>query len=174
MKALIKICIIALTVFSIGTVNAQNTKADKKAAKELALKNKIDSGKFTFVANFAMPMRAGRQIFLNGTYYDLKVSKDTVAAWLPYFGQVQMAAPYGSEDGGIKFTSTNFEYKVTAKKKGGWQVLITFKNNPKASRMTLDISTNGTATLTSISYNRDTISFYGNITMDDKPQIAKS
>ena len=45
-----------------------------------------------------------RSIYLSPYYY-LKVSKDTVVAYLPYFGRAY-TAPADPTEGGIKFTST--------------------------------------------------------------------
>ena len=167
MKALLKLLLISAFVFGVSAANAQNTKADKKAAKEKVIKNKIDSVNYTFRANYVSPMRGGQRI-LTSSYYDLKVSKDTVTAFLPYFGRVYFNPPLSSTDAGIKFTSTKFDYKVTEKKKGGWLVIINFNDTDKARRMTLDISVNGTTTVTSVSNNRDAITFYGDILTDDK------
>ncbi|RYZ99833.1 MAG: DUF4251 domain-containing protein [Sphingobacteriaceae bacterium] len=146
---------------------AQNAKADKKAAQEKQIKNKIDSANYTFKANYALPLRGG-QVILTTNNYDLKVNKDTVTAYLPYYGRVYFSPPLNATDAGIKFTSTKFEYKVTAKKKGGWLIVINFKDTDRSTRMTLDVAVNGAATLSSISNNRDSITFYGELLNDNK------
>lgn len=167
MKALINSLIIASILFGVNIASAQNTKADKKAAKEQAVKQKIDSVNYTFKANYIVPMRgSGRTLATND--YDLRVKKDSVIAYLPYFGRVYMKAPISSTDGGLKFTSTKFDYKTTPKKKGGWQVTILIKDTDKANRITLDISPNGSATLITTGNFRDAISFYGDIVTENK------
>ncbi|MEO6149906.1 MAG: DUF4251 domain-containing protein [Mucilaginibacter sp.] len=163
MKKLLTVVFVATVLLGINTANAQNTKAEKKAAKEKAIKNKIDSTNYTFTANYATPLRGGQRLLTPG-YYDLKVTKDTITAYLPYFGRVYMNPPLNPDDAGIKFTSTKFDYNITEKKKGGWMITIQFNDTDKARRMTLDISESGYATLISVSNNRDAISFYGDVT----------
>ncbi|RVU01025.1 DUF4251 domain-containing protein [Mucilaginibacter limnophilus] len=167
MKTLLNIVIAALMLLSVNAVSAQNSKADKKAAKELAVMNKIDSVNYTFKATYMIPLQGpGRPIVTND--YDLRVKKDSVIAYLPFFGRVYMKAPINSNDGGLKFTSTKFDYKTTTKKKGGWRVTIIIKDTDKANRITLDISPNGSATLVTVGNFRDAITFYGNIVTDNK------
>jgi hypothetical protein len=49
--------------------------------------------------------------------------KDTINAYLPFYGKAY-SIPYGSNEGGIKFTSTDFNYTLTPKKKGSWDITI--------------------------------------------------
>ncbi|GAA4914180.1 DUF4251 domain-containing protein [Mucilaginibacter defluvii] len=162
MKAIIKLLIIAIFSSAVNITYAQNKKAEKKAKQEQAVKSQIDSTKYRFVAQWMNPL-GGRQVFLTpANYYDIKIRKDSVIAYLPYFGRVYMNAPVAGEDGGIKFTSTKFDYKITPKK-DRWQVTINFKDTRKARRLTMDVFKNGTATANIISDNRDPIYFQGNI-----------
>ncbi|MBE9583748.1 DUF4251 domain-containing protein [Mucilaginibacter sp. JRF] len=162
MKTTIKILFMAFLGLAVYTGFAQNKKADKKAKQETAVKGKIDSTKYTFVAQWMNPL-GGNQVFLTpANMYDIKIRKDSVIAFLPYFGRVFMSPPVGGDDGGIKFTSTKFDYKVTLKK-DRWQVIINFKDTRKARRLTMDVFKNGTATANIISDTRDPIYFQGNI-----------
>ena len=162
MKTLQSILLICAMVAAINTVNAQSTKTDKKAAKRTAVKNKIDSVKYTFKANYIIPMGGGGQR-LQLEYYDLQISKDTVKAFLPYFGRVYMRAPISTTDNGMKFTSTDFDYDVTEKKGGGWLVIIKLKDTDKANRITINISKEGSATVSTISNYMDSVTYYGDI-----------
>ncbi|MCD8739792.1 DUF4251 domain-containing protein [Mucilaginibacter roseus] len=162
MKTITKLLFIALLGLTVSTAYAQNSKADKKAKQEQAVKAQVDSTKYRFVAQWMNPL-GGRQVFLTpANYYDIKIRKDSVIAYLPYFGRVYMNAPVGGEDGGIKFTSTKFDYKVTSKK-DRWQITINFKDTRKARRLTMDVFKNGSATANIISDNRDPVYFQGNI-----------
>jgi hypothetical protein len=142
-----------------GNANAQLSKKDKQAAKEAAIKKSIDEKHYTFLANYVLPQRGGgRQLT---SEYDLKVTKDSVIAFLPYFGRAYFDVPYGGADGGIKFTSTKFDYKVTEKKKGGWEISIKPADVKNTNSLLLYVSTDGYATLTVNSTNRDFITFDG-------------
>jgi hypothetical protein len=163
MKALKSILILILTV-SIGTATtyAQTTKKDKKAARLATIKTSVEARKYTFMANYVVPQRGGGRA-LNDTYYDLRVTPDSVISYLPYFGRAYFDVPYASTDGGIKFTSTKFDYKVTNKKDGSWEITIKPGDVKNMNNITLSISQDGYATLGISTFNRDYISFYGNL-----------
>ena len=165
MKNIIKIIGIFLISISSLSVHAQTLKADKKAADKARIKNLVESQRYVFVANYIMPLRGGG--FGTSSYYDLKVGKDTIATFLPYFGRATMAN-YGSIDNGIHFTSTKFTYKLTPKK-NKWEVVIVPLDNNRANsalgvrNMILSISDDGYATLQVNNLNRDAISFNGQV-----------
>jgi hypothetical protein len=161
MKTLVKIYAIIIAVVCItSTAWAQQTsKQAKAAAKATAIKNKIDAQTYIFKAEYALPMR-GSQKYLTSEY-DLRVTKDSVIAYLPYFGRVYMSAPLTPEESGIMFTSTKFGYKATPKKKGGWSITIIPANVKYVAKLILDVSPTGTASLIVTSNYRDVINFTG-------------
>ena len=72
-------------------------------------------------------------------------------------------ADYG-QPGGLNFTSTEFQYNLKSKKKGGWDITIKPTDIKDVRQMFLSIGENGYASLQVISNNRQTISYYGYIT----------
>ena len=134
------------------------TKADSN--KQIETENLVKSGSFVFKAQTAMP-NGGRLINLTEGY-DLRVSKDTINAYLPFYGKAY-SIPYGSNEGGIKFTSTDFNYTLTPKKKGSWDITIIPKDYRDVQQIYLNISSSGYANLQVVSLNRDQISFHGYI-----------
>ncbi|HEY6978149.1 MAG TPA: DUF4251 domain-containing protein [Chitinophagaceae bacterium] len=151
---------IALTVY-LHPVHAQDSAKDSKASKELSVKNMVDNRNYVFVAQIALPVTGGMKQLTS--YYDLQVSKDTIVSALPYFGRAY-TAPIDPSEGGINFTSTNFDYTTTVRKKGGWDVLIKPKDGKDVQQLFLTISENGYAVLQVASNNRQAISFNGYIT----------
>ncbi|MGZ3767702.1 MAG: DUF4251 domain-containing protein [Mucilaginibacter sp.] len=161
MKSLRTIFLLVLIVSAgLSAANAQTTKKDKQAAKEAAIKINVEGRHYTFEANYVLPQRGGARQ-LTETYYDLRVTKDSVIAYLPYFGRAYFDVPYGGGDGGIKFTSTKFDYKVNPKKKGGWEIVIKPTDAKNINSLTLNISTAGYASLSVSSANRDFITYDG-------------
>jgi hypothetical protein len=167
MKYLIKLLFVFAVVFgSLNLVCAQSTKKEKQAAKTAAIKKMVDSVNFVFEADMAIPQTGeSRQLT---SEYDLSVVKDTVTAFLPYFGRAYLAPSPGETEGGIKFTSTNFIYEAKQKKNGSWEIFIKPKDNNIADwrhveQLRLTISSDGYASLQVTSSNRDPISFYGYI-----------
>jgi hypothetical protein len=165
MKTTVKLILALLIAGCCLNVHAQTAKQNKKTASINRIKSLVNSQRYVFLANYVMPMRGGGHAITS--YYDLKVTKDTVAAFLPYFGQATMAN-YGSIDNGINFTSTKFTYKVT-QKKNSWDIVIVPLDKNKLTdalgvrEMRLSISEDGNAMLQVNNTNRDPITFTGRI-----------
>lgn len=115
---------------------------------------------FIFLVTTVLPTGgAARQLT---SYYDIKITKDTLISNLPYFGRAY-SAPIGTTDGGINFTSAKFEYTISDRKKGGWDILIKLKDQDDFKQMSFTVFDNGSASLNINSNNRDPISFNGYI-----------
>lgn len=125
------------------------------------IRSLVDSQRYTFDAQIAMPM-TGHTIQLTGDSYDLEISKTTIVSYLPFFGRAY-SAPLDPARAGIQFTSKDFDYTATPKKKGGWDVLIKTKDMQDAWQLSLNITADGYATLNVTGGNRQPISFTGTI-----------
>ena len=143
---------------SFSSASAQDSKEDKKAAQAELITKIIKEQNYLFTAQSVTPT-GGRYKQLTTDYF-VRVSKDTIMADLPYFGKAY-SAPIGSSDGGIHFTSTNFEYELADRKKGGWDISIKTKDIQDAQRFNFTIFDNGSASLQATSNNRQPISFSG-------------
>lgn len=140
-----------------GKVSAQNNHT-QETSKEDKIQNLVHSGRYVFIARTVLPMN-GRMRHLT-TLYDLSVSPDTIKAYLPYFGRAY-TAPIDPSEGGIQFTSTKFRYKITDAKKGGWNVSIEPEDVRDPQKLSINISSGGSASLHVISNRRQAISFNG-------------
>jgi uncharacterized membrane protein YciS (DUF1049 family) len=178
MKTL-KISILSVLLLVTVAVNAQTDKAT--TAKVIAAQN------YVFVANTAFPLNAsdinqimnkmpgysgGGSVNLNGSNYDLSVTKDSLVAYLPYFGRSYTPKIGNPNDSGIKFKSKDFDYKTTARKKGGWMINMNPKDVGNNYRITLLVTETGYGTLTVNSNNEQTITFNGYIA-ETKPKKVK-
>ncbi|MBK5719422.1 DUF4251 domain-containing protein [Dysgonomonas sp. Marseille-P4677] len=121
---------------------------------------KLESQNYTFIPSTAIPM-GGKSIHLNYSY-SLKVSKDTINSYLPYFGRAYVA-PSPTDEGGIKFVCTDFVYTISDKKKGVWNVDIETKDGVKKYKLRLIVGDSGYTTLSVQDNSRQAISFYGKI-----------
>ena len=99
-------------------------------------------------------------INLTGSNYDVRISRDSLIAYLPYYGRAY-SAPIGLDEAGYKFTSTKFSLETTMRKKGGWQITINPKDTKDSVRMYFSISVNGYASLTISSNNKQSITYNG-------------
>ncbi|MBB6237688.1 hypothetical protein HDC90_002310 [Pedobacter sp. AK013] len=161
--------ILSLAFLSLGFQSFAQTN------KETTVKIVADKN-YTFVANSAVPMsnndvnrvlammpggQGGSTINLTGSQYDVKVTKDSIVAYLPYFGR-SFSAPMDPTQGGIKFTSKDFTYTESKNKKGLYTIQINTKDVKRENyRFTINISTNGYASLTASSVNKQPIIFNG-------------
>jgi len=91
-----------VALFSINFTSAQ------KLGKT-TVENAINSKSFVFKAQTVVPM-SGSLRYLTSDY-DVRLKGDSIVTYLPYFGRAY-SVTYG-ERGGIDFTSTKFDYKVT-------------------------------------------------------------
>lgn len=139
-------------LFGFSVSNAQQKSVDE-------IKKSVESKNFVFIAEVANPARGGNRQLSPG--YELTVTDSNIVAYLPYFGKAQ-TIPVDAAGGGIKFTSTNFEYHVVAKRKS-WQITIAIKDVSSVQQLFLTVFNNGKASLDVLNIHRDDISFKGNI-----------
>jgi len=153
---------ISLLIVAGSPLQAQEKRSRKERQQEQMEKvqKMVDAQDYKFVAQQALPM-AGRSIILTSEY-DVRVSKDSVNAYLPYYGRAYVA-PTDPTEGGVKFISTQFDYQLEKAKRGGWVALITTNDTPRQFKITLHITTTGSATLSVNDPTRQTISFNGYI-----------
>lgn len=151
----------ALSIIFLCAVSSY-TFSQEKGEK---LKAMMEQQNYVFNATSATS-QGGRTIQLTSEY-DLKVSKDTVKSYLPFFGRA-FSAPYNPTDDGIKFESRNFSYSKTFKKKKGWSILIKPEDVDTVNSLRLSVSESGYGTLSIISNQRSPISFYGYVTAPEK------
>lgn len=142
----------------------KQTASQRQAVSE-EVRQRIENSDFTFKAVYAYPT-GFKSIYLS-PYYDVRVSPDTVQTYLPYYGRAY-TAPMDPREGGIKFTSTDFDYRIDAKKRGNRQVTIRTKDTGREIVLHFDIWENGQARLSITDANRQSISFSGSIETNGK------
>ncbi len=148
-----KLITIPLLLLAFSAVQAQET-------KELSTQQIVESKNFIFKAESVNPARS--RVRYQTSDYDLAVTSDTVIAFLPYFGRAY-SAPIDPSEAGIKFTSADFDYTVTKKKKSSWEILIRPKDASNIQELYLTVFDNKKASLRVNSVNRESISFDGYI-----------
>jgi len=157
---LIIIGILCLTNVAV----AQNSKEDKKAALADIVRKVVNSDDYFFAPRYANSSGGSFDV---STDYSIKIKKDSIYAYLPYYGNAQTS---GNDvaDGTINFTWTAFTYVVNQDKKGNYDIVIT-PDRKKIGTMndvksvTLKISLDGSASVQVLSTNRNPINFDGSI-----------
>lgn len=167
MKTLKSTCLILL-VFLASALSAQTDKATTARI--------LEAQQYKFVATTAFPLDAAAlntimnrmpgytgagNINLTGAAYDLRITKDSISAYLPFYGRSYTAKIGDSSDSGIKFKSKSFQYRISPRKRGGWDILIHPEDTRESYRMNLTVTPNGYGTLTVNSANQQSITFSG-------------
>lgn len=135
---------------------SQISKAEKNRLSAM-----IQAGHFIFKAQKAMAQNGYSRVLTSD--YTLTVLKDSINTWLPYFGRAYRA-PMDPSEGGIHFSSTDFSYHMTERRKSGWQVeIIPHDHKDQVDKMQLTITPSGYGTLQVISTHRSPITFYGKV-----------
>lgn len=152
------ICLIAAM-----PATAQN-RSEKKARIERAVKEAIDSKTYKINVNSAQPMRGGIHMLTND--YSLKVGNDSVHSYLPYFG-VGYNIPYGGGKG-LVFSEPITEYKTREFKKGKVRINFKTRNDEGNYEYSLTIYPNGSTTIYVQAYNRQAISYKGDMDIKEE------
>jgi len=154
MKNIFLILISVFTLIPLEKISAQE-KIDGKKLQDI-----ITNKQFTFLAQTAVPSNMRSRPLSFG--YDLQLAPDSVISHLPYFGRAY-SAPIDPSKGGIQFISTDFNYQIEEKDKGGWIVTIHPKDYSDVQQMYLHVTEHGYATLQVVSTFRQPISFHGRV-----------
>ncbi len=161
-QPLLKFSLIAFllsVLFFQCSSSKENVKQNEKLNTD-DVKNMVNNKEFIFVADRVNPLR-GRSRYLTSEY-DVKINKDSLVSFLPYFGRAYQA-PVNPSEGGIQFTSAEFSYQINAVKNNGWYVIIKPKDYQQIQQFSFRIFENGNASLDVTSTYKDPISFQGNV-----------
>src|SRR5438132_1089272 len=128
-------------IFSLITVFASFSALAQKSGDEL--RNLITSKTYVFEPRTVIPSGGPtRQLNYN---YELSLKGDTLVSYLPYFGRSYVANFSG--EGPMDFRSTSFEYELTDRKKGGWEIIMLPRDTRETRQMRLTVTESGFATL---------------------------
>jgi hypothetical protein len=158
---IIQLLLLFISSSFINSLYAQDSKQQKQDAKNASIKILIDSQRYIFEAQSATSSGGSTHQLTYG--YDLIIKKNSLEAYLPFYGRAYSATIGSSDDAGIQFKTSDFDYTVKEGKKGGWDVTIKPKNVKDVNQILLSISKAGYTTVYVNSNNRAMISFYGYI-----------
>jgi hypothetical protein len=148
------ICLLFLSACSVASTKGV-------AANGTDIEALLKSRNFIFKAQTANPMRGSMRQLTSA--YDLVLANDSLRTFLPYFGRAYAAPSYNGE-GGIRLSTTDFEYNISDKRKKRWNITLKPNSDKSIQQMILSVSENGYANLRVMSINRDPISFNGVVT----------
>lgn len=118
----------------------------------------VQSGSFVFIPRTVIPTGArSRQV--NADFF-LRIGRDTVQSYLPYFGRAFTAPTPGSR-GVMDFTITDFDYSVSQGSRNEQVITIRPRTGTDVQELTVEVFENGSATVRAQSNNRQPISYNG-------------
>lgn len=132
---------------------------EKKAQTERAVKEAIVAKQYKISVNYMQPMRGGSRALTSD--YSLEVRNDSVFSYLPYFG-VGYSIPYGGGKGLI-FKAPISEYETEYLKKGKAGISFKTANEEDKYEYRLTIYPNGSTSIHVQPTNRQAISFSGDM-----------
>jgi hypothetical protein len=154
-----------IAVFFLLALLIQGCSSLKSVSEKEQTVNRVRASMEVF--NFTFEARSAHSLHFNviqlSPGYTLRVTKDTLEAYLPYYGQAY-TTPMSPTEGGIKFISTKFERKwILVKKPDHWKITFKTLDNITPMNLFLEIWDNGTANLNVNDPNRQSISFEGQL-----------
>ncbi len=154
-----RLLIVLGIAFLIGGQSISSQKENKKERVRREVREKIESAVYTIDVNRALPS-GGRSVTLTSSY-NLKIDKDSVYSYLPYFGRAY-TIPYGGGKGLI-FDGEIQDYSVKFDKKQRANIKFRVKTDEDSYTYYIQLFDNGTATIQVTPVNRQLITFYGNL-----------
>lgn len=153
-------CMLLGMIFIIAASPATaQSRSEKKAQTERAVKQAIDSKNFVIDVDYMQPMKGNSRPLTSN--YSLKVKNDSVFSYLPYFG-VAYSAPYGGGKGLI-FNAPVSEYQTEYLKKGKVRISFDTRNEEDYYQYRLTIFPNGSTSISVQPNRKQAISFTGNM-----------
>ena len=159
MKRFQGVCLLGIGLLVGGQSLCAQSRQEKKEAKEKAVSEQIDSGRFRIQVNRAIPSGGGA-VNLTSPYF-LELRGDSVISYLPYFGRAY-SLPYGGGEG-MSFEAPASDYQLTYDKKK--TARIRFKTRTDEDLYTLDlrIFPGGSATIGVTPVHKQAIQYQGEL-----------
>ncbi len=153
---LLLMSMMALWLVSCGTSDGL-TKAEREAQRVQQVVDAIEARKYTIAVDWMKPL-GGMPRHVSSSY-ELKVDGDDVDSYLPYIGEAYRL-PYGGGKG-LNFKGKINDYKMSKSTSNRLVIEFNVTNDEDTYHYRIDMFTNGKAIIDVIAYDRDAISFDG-------------
>lgn len=172
MKRILTFLLVIL--FGTTTVCYPQTRAEKKAMKIAAVKEKLDSGNFRINITHIMP--ANQPMTTAHTSYFVEFKKDTFSCSLPYIG-TSTSAIIGGQDLSIKSENqkVRLEKGYDAKEEyTGFVFTFTNTNLNERWECSIVVYDTGVSKIRMDNYSKQPIAFQGDIYIERQPKQKKT
>ncbi|MBQ6253453.1 MAG: DUF4251 domain-containing protein [Bacteroidales bacterium] len=162
------IIILATAAMALCGCASMRTTPEEKAMIEANVKDNLDNRTFIIDVDQMNPRRGPVQHVTN---YSISVDGDNLVSHLPYVGQA-WNLPYGGGKG-LSFESKISDYIEYYPKADRRQIAISTNNGEDTLVYIITVFANGKSDIEVRSRNRESISYYGTVNPDRKPQSDK-
>ncbi|MFA9191751.1 DUF4251 domain-containing protein [Flavobacterium sp. FZUC8N2.13] len=161
-----KVAMVFLLFFNVLTGFSQEKtrkqlRIEKSIEKKKEIEKLIDAKEFQFVAR-NLNSQTFRMVDLSIIPNFIQFKPDFIKSEMPFFGRGFSGLGYGGSDTGLKFEGKPEKFVVNKQKKG-YQIDVAVKGQQDFFNITLSVLFEGSSTLTIISNNRESISYFGEI-----------
>lgn len=171
-----KISVLLVLFLLIGTnlfaqeKNKKQQREERTIEKQKQIEEMINAKEFVFIGRTAIPTGFKTMDLTTNTNY-VKFHPDRIESYMPFFGKAYSGIGYGG-DNGLKFTGKPDDYTFVKGKKN-YQINANIKGINDIFKLSLSVSSEGSATLSIISNNRSPISYNGEISAPEKQEGKK-
>ncbi len=162
------IIILAAAALALCGCAAMRVTPEERAAMEAKIQENLDNRTFYIDVDQMNPRRG---ISRHVSNYSLEVDGDNLISSLPYVGQA-WNLPYGGGKG-MNFESKISEYIESYPKADRRQITLATNNGEDSFVFIITVFTSGKADIEVRSRNRESISYYGEVDPDRKPQSER-
>ncbi len=145
------------------SLSAQS-RSEKKARTEQAVRQSLEKKAYTIDVNYMNPRRGPGRALTDS--YTLTVRNDSLLSYLPYVGEAY-AVPYGGGKA-LNLDAPITQYTAEAGKKGRTTISIKTENEEDKYIYTLTIFPDGSTTIHVQPTQRQSISFNGEMRIDEE------
>lgn len=150
--------------------NKKQQREERTIEKQKQIEKMINAKEFVFIGRTAIPTGFKTMDLTTNTNY-VKFHPDRIESYMPFFGKAYSGIGYGG-DNGLKFTGKPDDYTFVKGKKN-YQINANVKGINDIFKLSLSVSSEGSATLSIISNNRSPISYNGEISAPEKQEGKK-
>lgn len=153
---------VLIVVLFVGCKSAQMTKEQREQQK-VEVANRVNRGEYIIDVSKIFPVRG--QVIHPAAKYDITVSNDSVYSYLPYIGRSTAIATLAND--GLKFHEPIKDYKVKMNAQGtAWEISFNTRIPNYTFYFYMTIQDNGESNIRITSYERDPISFAGQLRVE--------
>lgn len=165
MRRTVFLCVIVAALVGCGSSQNAVEKQTKERKLEAQVADSVNGRCFTVIFDYVQPRNMISAHYLTSTYY-VKLKDDSVRSELPYFGRAYRADISHPGRSPLSFVSAVQNVTVKQGRKKDYVIYLKLRNGSEWFDYYLNVFPNGKSTLNVSSSDRESISFTGQMEMN--------